>query len=205
LRGILLAAQNRGNAMVIALNGIGPKSPAERLSERELRAHINACRSRAWELLRQADECENKLRQLCPGARLVYGQKNYHVRAVVREPRYVMVKLADVQREVDAIILAVCHQQRVEMTIVLSKSRLQSVVMARAMIVWLVHEVLRVPFAEIGRQLIHRDHSTVIHGYRLIHCEMARRPEFRKRMEALREELNKDALHETSHTSPEVG
>jgi Bacterial dnaA protein helix-turn-helix len=174
--------------MAPTLNGIaaGPQTP-----EATLRARINNCRSQAWELLRQADQYEAELRHLYPDARLVFARKSHYLNKVVHHPRYMMVKMETVQPWVNAIILAICNRQGVEMRIVLGKTQVQQAVMARAMIIWLVHEILHVPFTEIGRRLVYRSHSTIIHSYRTICCEMARRPEFRKRMEALREELSR--------------
>jgi chromosomal replication initiator protein len=52
--------------------------------------------------------------------------------------------------------------------------------MARQIVMYLARELMDDSFPCIGRMMGGRDHSTIIHGHKLIAKRMAAQPEFRK-------------------------
>ncbi len=66
------------------------------------------------------------------------------------------------------IISVVARHQNVRQAQLKSSSRRQSIVYARALVVFLAHELTAARYDEIGRALGGRDHTTIIHNYRKI-------------------------------------
>ena len=59
-------------------------------------------------------------------------------------------------------------RQRVALKLLKSRSRKQSVVFARGLVVYLARELAAASYHEIGRALGGRDHTTMMHNYRNI-------------------------------------
>jgi chromosomal replication initiator protein len=72
-----------------------------------------------------------------------------------------------------------------------SKRRNKPITVPRQVAMYLIKTMLDIPYTEIGSLFGGRDHSTVIHSVNKVEAEMASRPEFRERIETLREEFGR--------------
>ncbi|MFO7589092.1 MAG: chromosomal replication initiator protein DnaA [Gemmatimonadota bacterium] len=72
-----------------------------------------------------------------------------------------------------------------------SKRRNRPITQPRQVAMYLIKTMLDLPYTEIGTLFGGRDHSTVIHSVNKVEAEMASDPEFRARIEHLRERLGR--------------
>lgn len=84
------------------------------------------------------------------------------------------------------IISVVARHQSVPQAQLKSASRRQSIVMARAIVVYLARELAGDSYEEIGRVLGGRDHTTIIHNYRKIDSLLKSDPQTQQTIEHLR-------------------
>jgi chromosomal replication initiator protein len=87
------------------------------------------------------------------------------------------------------ILPAVAKYCRVSQKVLKSGSRRQSVVAARALIVYLARELAGLSFARIGRALGGRDHSTIMHNYRKVADALDRDAAIREALADLEQQL----------------
>jgi chromosomal replication initiator protein len=87
------------------------------------------------------------------------------------------------------IIAAVAKELRVKMADLKGPSRRQSLTAARGVAMLLMRELLGLSYQEIGRQLGHRDHTTVMHACQKTTTRLAAEHEFQKQYETLRQRL----------------
>jgi chromosomal replication initiator protein len=84
----------------------------------------------------------------------------------------------------------VARYYRVPQTRLKSDSRRQSIVSARAMIVYLARELAGCSYEQIGQSLGGRDHTTIIHNYRKIDRQRSCYPAIQEAIEELRRALS---------------
>ena len=72
-----------------------------------------------------------------------------------------------------------------------SKRRNKPITVPRQVAMYLIKTMLDIPYTEIGSLFGGRDHSTVIHSVNKVEAEMAGDPQFRERIESIREELGR--------------
>ncbi len=82
----------------------------------------------------------------------------------------------------------VARRWRVRPEALASKRRTKDLTVPRQVAMYLIKETLGTSLVRIGEMFGGRDHSTVIHSIRKVEEEMARDPEFRKRVDEAREE-----------------
>ena len=93
----------------------------------------------------------------------------------------------------ERILGAVCDRFALSVTALRSRSRTASVVTARQVAAYLLREMGRLSFPEIGAALGNRSHSTMIHAVRAMERALGREPPLRRQVVALREELAQSA------------
>jgi len=106
---------------------------------------------------------------------------------------------------VEAIKRTVAHAFGLSLTGLLSKRRSRSVARPRQIAMYLTQEMTLLSTPAIGKKFGGRDHTTVIHAVRTIEALMQRDPDFKKRVDQLREEalLTQSDLARFSSTSLE--
>ncbi len=72
-----------------------------------------------------------------------------------------------------------------------SKRRNKPITVPRQVAMYLIKTMLDIPYTEIGSLFGGRDHSTVIHSVNKVEAEMAGDPQFRERIESIREDLGR--------------
>jgi chromosomal replication initiation ATPase DnaA len=72
------------------------------------------------------------------------------------------------KKKIEEIVRIVANQFSVSELELLSQRRTKNVILARHVLYWLCREVTQYSLPEIGRRLMGRDHSTVLHGIRKI-------------------------------------
>lgn len=77
---------------------------------------------------------------------------------------------------IDRIILETARQYRLTPADLRSPSRKQTTSLARSVAVYLLRSLMNLSYAEIGRILGGRDHSTVMHAYKKIHSRIESKP-----------------------------
>jgi len=82
----------------------------------------------------------------------------------------------------------VARRWRVRPEALASKRRTKDLTVPRQVAMYLIKETLGTSLVQIGEMFGGRDHSTVIHSIRKVEEEMARDPEFRRRVDEAREE-----------------
>jgi chromosomal replication initiator protein len=87
------------------------------------------------------------------------------------------------------IVAAVGRYYRIPQAQLKSGSRRQSIVAARAMVIYLAREIAAATYEQFGRALGGRDHTTIIHSYRKIEQERAREPALQQAIDELRRML----------------
>jgi chromosomal replication initiation ATPase DnaA len=85
----------------------------------------------------------------------------------------------------DRLATKVCEAYHVDRKRLLSQSRIQSVSTARQVWMYLLRQEAAMTFESIG-YLTHRDHSTVMHGFRKVERRVLERPLFAAMVEKLR-------------------
>jgi len=83
----------------------------------------------------------------------------------------------------------VARRWRVKPEALASKRRTKDLMVPRQVAMYLIKETLGTSLVQIGEIFGGRDHSTVIHSIRKVQEEMARDPEFRKKVDEAREEV----------------
>jgi chromosomal replication initiator protein len=83
----------------------------------------------------------------------------------------------------------VARRWRVKPEALASKRRTKDLTVPRQVAMYLIKETLGTSLVQIGEMFGGRDHSTVIHSIRKVEEEMARDPDFRKRVDEAREEV----------------
>jgi chromosomal replication initiator protein len=83
----------------------------------------------------------------------------------------------------------VARRWRVKPEALVSKRRTKDLTVPRQVAMYLIKETLGTSLVRIGELFGGRDHSTVIHSIRKVEEEMARDPEFRRRVDEAREEV----------------
>ena len=71
----------------------------------------------------------------------------------------------------------------------ISKRRTKDLTVPRQVAMYLIKELLGTPLVQIGKHFGGRDHSTVHHSVQKVEDGMAEDPDFRRRVERLRSEL----------------
>jgi chromosomal replication initiation ATPase DnaA len=79
------------------------------------------------------------------------------------------------------LVTLVCAEWGIQPAHILADRRAAWIVEPRQVVMWLAHEHLRHSLPRIGRCLL-RDHTTVLHGTRVVAARMARDPEFAARV-----------------------
>jgi chromosomal replication initiator protein len=87
------------------------------------------------------------------------------------------------------IVAAVARYYRIPQAQLKSGSRRQSIVAARAMVIYLARELAAATYEQIGRALGGRDHTTIIHSFRKIEHERSREPALQQAIDELRRTL----------------
>jgi chromosomal replication initiator protein len=87
-------------------------------------------------------------------------------------------------RPLEAISNQIAHDFRLRPPDLQSKSQEQRIVFVRQLTMFLCRKITGAPFKSIGEHF-HRDHSTVIHGYRVIEERVRRDAAFRRFIERL--------------------
>jgi chromosomal replication initiator protein len=85
----------------------------------------------------------------------------------------------------------VAKHWQVPVTALVSKRRTKDLTVPRQVAMYLLKELLDLPLVKIGHYFGGRDHSTVIHSIRKVENTMATTPSFARKVEALREELDR--------------
>ncbi len=107
----------------------------------------------------------------------------------------ILSQIVDVTRKEltpDDILDAVCSHTRLPRREVLSKSRKAALVEARQLTMYLIHKYTQLPYAQIGRRIGHRDHSTVMHACQQIDHRLTIEPAFRRSVEELEAKMKKN-------------
>ena len=86
---------------------------------------------------------------------------------------------------------AVAKQWGVTSAGLLSKRRTKDLTVPRQVAMYLIKELLDLPLVKIGYLFGGRDHSTVIHSIRKVEETIAAEPPFKRRVQALRDELSR--------------
>jgi chromosomal replication initiator protein len=87
----------------------------------------------------------------------------------------------------------VADRWRVRPDALASKRRTKDVTVPRQVAMYLIRETLDTSLVRIGEFFGGRDHSTVIHSIRKVEDEMSKDPDFKKQVDAAREELQRGA------------
>jgi chromosomal replication initiator protein len=87
---------------------------------------------------------------------------------------HLLAARADRQPSLREIIGVVARHQNTPQSQLKSSSRRQSIVFARALIIYLARELAEISYEEIGRALGGRDHTTIIHSYQKIDDQRTR-------------------------------
>ena len=101
------------------------------------------------------------------------------------------VNLEKKELGVDDIIGAVCSHCGLKQKDIISKSRRQTIVKARQLAMYLSHKYTGQSYAQIGRVIGKRDHSTVVHSCNQISRRITKDREFRHEVEELEAALKK--------------
>lgn len=101
------------------------------------------------------------------------------------------VNLEKKELGVDDIIGAVCSHCGLKQKDIISKSRRQAIVKARQLAMYLSHKYTGQSYAQIGRVIGKRDHSTVVHSCNQISRRITKDREFRHEVEELEAALKK--------------
>ena len=91
----------------------------------------------------------------------------------------------------ESILQSVCKNKKVKVRDVLSKERKQPIVLARQLAMYLIHKYTQVSYAEIGRIMGKKDHTTVLHACDRIKKRLATDKDFRKEVEEIEVSLKK--------------
>lgn len=101
------------------------------------------------------------------------------------------VNLEKKELGVDDIIGAVCSHCGLKQKDIISKSRRQVIVKARQLAMYLSHKYTGQSYAQIGREIGKRDHSTVVHSCNQISRRITKDRDFRHEVEELEAALKK--------------
>lgn len=91
----------------------------------------------------------------------------------------------------DSILRQVCRAQDIKVSDVLATSRKQQIVQTRQLAMYLVHKYTQMSYAEIGRKMGKKDHTTVLHACDVIQKRLATDKQFRKNVEDIEVSLKK--------------
>jgi chromosomal replication initiator protein len=83
----------------------------------------------------------------------------------------------------------VAQRWSVSVDALISKRRTKDLTVPRQVAMYLMREMLDMPLVEIGQHFGGRDHSTVIHSIQKVDHDIVADPEFRQRVETIRNEL----------------
>jgi len=100
-------------------------------------------------------------------------------------------------RTCNAIVDAFCQCWPIERGRLLSKARTNRVAFARAVLMYLLREAEFAPSYPIIGLVMHRDHTSVMHGHELIAARMAKQPEFAVFIRGLAAEIGHQGKAET--------
>lgn len=95
------------------------------------------------------------------------------------------INLERQQITIDSILRTVCKHFGITTRDVLSKSRKQGIVQARQVAMYLSHKYTQKSYAEIGRQLGKKDHSTVLHSCDVTATRISTDTNFRHEVEGI--------------------
>ncbi len=101
------------------------------------------------------------------------------------------VNLEKKELTADDILQAVAQHYGLKQKEIVSKSRKQNVVLARQLTMYLCHKYTNMSYAQIGRRLGGRDHSTVMHGCNQVSLRISVDRNFRHEVEELESALKK--------------
>jgi chromosomal replication initiator protein len=97
-----------------------------------------------------------------------------------------------------AVLTAVTRYYGVKLDDLKSKARHKQIVVPRHIAMYLLHEDAHLSTPEIGR-LLNRDHTTVLHGLRLVATDIARDGASRAAVRGVREVLAAGMVHSPVH------
>lgn len=101
------------------------------------------------------------------------------------------VNLEKCELSADGILQSVCKYKNIKVRDVLSKSRKQPIVQVRQLAMFLIHKYTQLSYAEIGRSMGKKDHTTVLHACDIIKKRLAVDKAFRKEVEDIELTLKK--------------
>lgn len=87
------------------------------------------------------------------------------------------------------IVAAVADYFKLDLSLLLGKRRDKNIVLARHVAMYLIREETQRPWAEIGRELGNRDHTTIIHGYEKIAREINIQQQLRRDVLEIKDRL----------------
>lgn len=102
----------------------------------------------------------------------------------------ILGKSAFTQVTIDHVIKYVSREMRVSERQLLGKSRIMEIALARQVGMYLSRELTSSSLINIGYHLGRRDHTTVIHACRTIEKKMKNDPEFNRRVDKMKSELD---------------
>ncbi len=106
----------------------------------------------------------------------------------------ILGKSAFTEVTIDHVIQYVSREMKVSERQLLSKSRIMEIAHARQVAMYLSREFTNSSLINIGYHLGRRDHTTVIHACRTIEKKMKKDPDFARRIERMRGELDPKIL-----------
>lgn len=97
------------------------------------------------------------------------------------------------QREIslEDILKALCRCNKVKVRDVVGKSRKADIVSVRHLAMYLTQKYTQMSQSQIGQEMGHRDHTTVLHGIRQVEQRLATDREYRQQVEAIEVNLKK--------------
>ena len=98
-------------------------------------------------------------------------------------------KFDDAEPAAEGVVSAVAGEFRLTVAQLASRSRKRQIALARQVAMYLLRDLVDLPYAEIGRIFGGRDHSTVIHAIRKIEQLLQEDAQFEERFLALRGRL----------------
>ena len=95
------------------------------------------------------------------------------------------INLAKKELSLNTITRHVCTYFGVKEKEVMSKTRKQGIVQARQISMYLSHKYTDLSYAEIGRQMGKKDHSTVLHSCSMVKRRLSTEKNFRHQVEEI--------------------
>jgi hypothetical protein len=101
-------------------------------------------------------------------AREYFGKNVRHRQTVIKEVvKYVTINDVVVPENVKQILTIVANQLGIDVNEIIAKTRIQSAVIARSILINVLRDKYSMPFTKIGVILGNRDHTTMIHHVKM--------------------------------------